>query len=476
MSSSKSYKTIWATLGYLIGKEQETVVMIDTRHRDLVGIDDIAVYVPKLFIPMTGEFAASRGIDPGKLTKGIGIERMAIPDKHEDAATMAAMSLLGLMRRNDLNPKDIGKIYIGTESGVDEAKAIGTYVVGMLEMVYGQGSFEECSTVEFKSACIGATHALENLFYWSSVDDDRAGVVVASDVARYQLRSSGEYTQGAGSVSLLVKRNPRLVALEGIFGVFTRDENDFFRPLGSKTAVVNGRHSNDCYLDAMEGAFNAYVKRALQRTIIKMAEDECATDHIEHLLFHIPYPRMVEYASSAIFRREWRHLSRWREIEAEIGKEPKPKDFTEPNDYAAAAANYDKKFSKASLFQRAYDAKVKESAQISRQVGNIYTGSIYLGLASLAEGQNIHSGERICFGSYGSGCSATVFSGIVQPQAATLPARNIWKILTERRAVSLDEYEMLHQGRMADSILQPSDEFALMDIDGQGYRHYKYMR
>jgi len=468
-----------SALGYLIGtsrRQQEIIVMINACLRDSVGIDDLSVYVPKLFIPTTEEFAASRGIDPGKLTKGIGIERMAIPDKHEDSATMAAMSLLDLMRRNDLNPDDIGKIYIGTESGVDEAKAIGTYVIGMLEMVYGKGSFEECSTVEFKSACIGTTHALENLFYWSSIDQDgRMGVVVASDIARYQLRSSGEYTQGAGSVSLLIKKNPRLIALEGTFGVFTSDENDFFRPLGQQTAVVNGKHSNDCYLNAMENAFTAYVKKSVKRRIINLAEDECATDHISHLLFHIPYPRMVEYAAAAIFRREWRHLPRWHQVEAEIGNEPKREDFADPKDYAMADANYEKRFSKTGLFYAAYNAKVKESAQISRQVGNIYTGSIYLGLASLAEGQSIHPGERICFGSYGSGCSAAVFSGIVQPEIVTLPLRNIWKSLEKRRAINLEEYEMLHQGRMADSIIQPSDEFALVNIDVQGYRHYKYM-
>lgn len=457
-------------------KEQELVMMKSACLRDPVGIDDLSVYVPRLFISTTEEFAASRGIDPEKLTKGIGIERMAIPDKHEDAATMAAMSLLDLMRRNDLLPQGLGKIYIGTESGVDEAKAIGTYVIGMLEMVYGKGSLEECSTVEFKSACIATTHALENLFYWSSVDDDdRAGAVVATDIARYQLRSSGEYTQGAGSVSLLIKKNPRLVALEGSFGVFTRDENDFFRPLGSKTAVVNGKHSNDCYLDAMEGAFSAYVKKALQRGIINLSEDECATDHISHLLFHIPYPRMVEYAAAAIFRNEWRHLSRWHEIVAAIGDEPKLGDFADPKDYYAADANYEKKFSNTALFRDAYNAKVKESAETSRQVGNIYTGSIYLGLASLAEEQNIRPEERICFGSYGSGCSATVFSGVVQPDAERLPLRNISRVLLERRSISLDDYEMLHRGKIEESIIQPSDEFALVNIDGQGYRHYEYI-
>jgi len=123
--------------------------------------------------------------------------------------------------------------------------------------------------VEFKSACISTTLALESISYWVAAQpEDKVGVVIASDIARYPLRSSGEYTQGAGSVSLLVKKNPRLVALEQIYGSFTRDENDFFRPMGNRTAVVNGKHSNLCYLDAMEGAFDAFARKALRRGII----------------------------------------------------------------------------------------------------------------------------------------------------------------------------------------------------------------
>ncbi|MFA5579050.1 MAG: nucleoid-structuring protein H-NS, partial [Methanothrix sp.] len=180
-----------------------------------VGIDDVALHVPKLFISTLGEFAEARGIEPAKLARGIGVEKMAVPDAHEDAATMAASSVLELMKRNDLSPEEVGRIYIGTESGVDEAKAIGTYVIGMLERVYGPGSFQECSTVEFKSACIAATFALENAAYWLRVEGmeeengegdeegyedssrrgGRVGIVVATDIARYDLNSPGEYTQ-----------------------------------------------------------------------------------------------------------------------------------------------------------------------------------------------------------------------------------------------------------------------------------------
>jgi hydroxymethylglutaryl-CoA synthase len=440
-----------------------------------VGIDDLSVYVPRLYLPLAGEFSADRGIDPGKLTRGIGIESMAVPDAHEDAATMAAMSLLDLMRRSDLRPEDIGKIYVGTESAPDEAKAIGTYVIGMLEKVYGKGSFQECSTVEFKAACIATAFALESLSYWLAAEDEgKKGIVIASDVARYPLRSAGEYTQGAGSVALLVKKNPRLLALEQIYGSFTRNENDFFRPMGCTTAVVNGKHSNQCYLDAMQGAFESFAGKAGQKGIISPGAGECVTDFVDHLLFHIPYPRMVEYASAAIFRHDWKSSRKWKDIEVELGREPQAQEYEDPGKYLAAEAEYARAFSRSKHFLQAFEAKVRDTATLSRQVGNIYTGSIFLGLASLLEQKKIQAKERLCFGAYGSGCSALVFSAIVQQKAASVPLRGILRRLQERERISLQDYEKLHEGKMEKSVAMPSQEFALTGIDHQGYRHYEF--
>jgi hydroxymethylglutaryl-CoA synthase len=462
----------------------EEIIM--TKPNSSVGIDDIAIHVPKLFISTLGEFAQARGIEPAKLARGIGVEKMAVPDAHEDAATMAASSVLDLMRKNDLSAEEVGRIYIGTESGVDEAKAIGTYVIGMLERVFGPGTFQECSTVEFKSACIAATHALENATYWlraeagedeendggSGESRGRVGIVVATDVARYELNSPGEYTQGAGSVALLVKRDPRLLALDPVMGIFTRDENDFFRPIGMKCAVVNGKYSNLCYLAAMDGAFYSYKKKALARGMIRLVGGECTSDLLDHMIFHIPYPRMAEYAAASIFRREWRNLPRWREIEGEIGPEPKAEEHESQKEHLSDEADYKRRFSKSAKFLEAYRKKVKPSTLISSVVGNIYTGSIYLGLASLLEQNLLVPGMRIGLGSYGSGCSAAFFSGTVQPGAGSMARGEILDKLSERMVIGLADYQLLHEGERNESVIPPSGEFALVEIDGDGYRRY----
>ena len=57
-------------------------------------------------------------------------------------------------------------------------------------------------------------------------------------------------------------------------------------------------------------------------------------------------------------------------------------------------------------------------------IGNLYTASLYLGFRSSLEfeyqkGVDL-DGKRIGFGSYGSGSSAMVFSGVVQPEYAEI--------------------------------------------------------
>ncbi len=225
----------------------------------------------------------------------------------------------------------------------------------------------------------------------------------------------------------------------------------------------------------MQGAFATFAVKAKRKGVIVPQEGECVTDFFSYLLFHIPYPRMVEYASAAIFRHDWQGLARGKEVEDEIGKEPQVEDYESADKFQAAEADYARRFARSKHFLDAFQAKVRDTTAISRQVGNIYTGSIYLGLASLMEQGKIKPGDRLCFGAYGSGCSALVFSGLVQPDAASVPRMNIFERLAKRTEIPLEDYERLHEGLMGGSIISPSQEFALTRIDHQGYRHYSYM-
>ena len=65
-----------------------------------------------------------------------------------------------LIDRNGLNPRNIGRMYLGTESALDGAKPTATYIVDMLTQRYseryGADCFRNCDVVDMTFACIGA--------------------------------------------------------------------------------------------------------------------------------------------------------------------------------------------------------------------------------------------------------------------------------------------------------------------------------
>ena len=134
-----------------------------------VGIDDIAIHIPRLYFDIK-DFAEFRGADYGKLNRGLGLSAMAIPDVHEDTATMGANAVARVIDRNKIDPGKIGRIYLGTESALDGSKPTATYIMDMLEQryakKYGVDCFRNCDVVDMRFACIGAVDAMHDTLDW----------------------------------------------------------------------------------------------------------------------------------------------------------------------------------------------------------------------------------------------------------------------------------------------------------------------
>ena len=121
---------------------------------------------------------------------------MAIVDSNQDPACLKANACLKIMQKNKLSPEQIGQ-YVATESSFDESKAMNSYVIGMLEQVYGAGSFQHCGGIECKFACVSGSYALYDNTNWiraGESEEKYAGSGI--DIAKYDLGSSGEMTQG----------------------------------------------------------------------------------------------------------------------------------------------------------------------------------------------------------------------------------------------------------------------------------------
>ena len=459
------------------------------------GIDDIAIYIPRLFVD-AADFASARGLDPAKLQRGLGVSQMAMVDTNQDPACLAANACLKLMKKNGLSPDDIGRLYVATESALDESKAMNSYVIGMLEQVYGSESFEHCGGIETKFACVSGSYALYDNANWirAGESEDKSALVVVSDIAKYDLGSSGEMTQGAGAVVMLLNDHPRLLAFDPkVTATSIKDEYDFYRPFGKETPIVHGQYSNLLYLIQVKKALDSYKKKAITTDLIKPKDDETILDHIDYLNMHLPYSNMGKKALAYLVRHEWRGLPRWKKIIEKIGmEEPTPKDprgtiesVLADSDFMTKDHEFTKLLSKTEEFQEIYESKLASSLIASKMIGNLYTASLYLGFRSSLEfefqkGIDL-AGKRVGFASYGSGSSAMIFSGVIQPEyEAIVKDMNLEAEIGGRKKLSLEEYEEIHENKRApnQSILDGKKEFVLVEIkntpETKGERRYVF--
>jgi len=347
-----------------------------------IGIDRISFYTSNYFVDLK-TLAEARSVDPEKYYSGIGQEKMSIPPPDEDVVTLAASAAYPLKRDGEL--EDVELLLFATESGIDQSKAAGVYVHGLLEMA------SRCRTVELKQACYSGTAGLQLAIGFVARNPEKKALVIASDIARYELGSPGESTQGCGAVAMLVSVNPRILAIEPECGYYTDDVMDFWRPNYRSEALVDGKYSTMVYIHALLESWKQYTELS-GRTLADFTR----------FCYHIPFTKMAEKAHQKLSRK---------------CKEPVDKEQLH--------------------------VLLDESLRYSRITGNCYAGSMYVGLISLLETANTDlAGKRIGLYSYGSGCVGEFFSGIVQPQYRDfLYADQHRNLLENRTELTYQQYE-----------------------------------
>ena len=439
----------------------------------IYGIEAASFHVPSLYLEIK-DLAEKRNIEPAKLEKGLGLHKMAFPDVHEDSATFAAEALLKLIRDYNLNPKEISRIYLGTESALDAAKPTATYAMQMVETVlekdFGARCFKNCDVVDMTFACVGAVDALQNCLDFCRANPGKKAVVIASDYAKYELESSGEYTQGGGAVALLLSDNPQLLEIENVYGVATESVFDFFKPrrvalksdLNSSTEfmpdkieiftdepVFDGHYSNQCYQDRIREAYEHYKD---QTGIEKPYKDW------RYLIFHLPYAFHGKRVFTELYSLE---------NQLPFGTPEEQKTVAKSEDYL----NF-------------INRKIEPSQRASSEVGNMYTASVFMALLSAMQvSYDNHEdleGQKIGFLAYGSGSKAKVFAGKVgQSWRNVVEKWNIFENLKNRTSINFETYEKLHRKQLESSVNLHYQGFGLIRIETEnpasvGARYYDY--
>ncbi|MFU0663252.1 hydroxymethylglutaryl-CoA synthase family protein [Gardnerella vaginalis] len=426
-----------------------------TTTQTTVGIDRISFATPHYYLNLT-DLANARGIDPNKFTIGIGQSEQSVPPNHQDIVTLAAEAARPLLPH--ISRDRLKMLIVGTESGVDASKSSALYVQNLLKLT----PWVRC--VEVKEACYGGTAALMMAcdYVRAHSDSNPQVLVIAADIARYGLATPGEVTQGAGAVAMLVSANPHVLEINDDSVVKSADIQDFWRPVYQDTALARGKFSTEQYIQFFCDVWKEYC-----------AQNGCGFNDFAGLCFHLPYTKMGLKA-----------------LKAAMDSCADSCDNTCDNSCSDSCADSCDNSNLSKSSRKRLLSRYETSTKYSRRVGNIYTGSLYLGLLSLLELDEVtcenseltalKSGDKIGLFSYGSGAVGEFFSGTLAPGFKdALFAREHADMLDSRVRLSVADYEAMFssvapyapEDFVSDASRRDCAHFFLDDITSQE-RHY----
>ncbi|MFC6875574.1 hydroxymethylglutaryl-CoA synthase family protein [Flavobacterium myungsuense] len=450
-----------------------------------IGIDAIAFDVAKIHLPIK-TLANARNIEPEKLEKGLGLLKMTLPDTHQDTVVFGANALTRLIIDNNIGLEEISRIYVGTESAIDSSKPISSFLVSLMEQKFGENSLSECDVVDFTFACIGGVDAMQNCIDFVTLNPSKKAIVVTTDFAKYDLNSTGEYTQGAGAIALLIASNPKIIAFENYWATSTKGVFDFFKPFrtiskqeisGSEInepwfdnleseieihkdqPVFDGQYSNQCYMDRTREAYFLFKKLKNSRKTIY--------NSWESIIMHLPYAFQGRRMLSEIYA-----------LDAE-------NSIISGNETSEQYQNKLKEISKSEAYKNFVTEKLQPAEIASSIIGNLYTGSIFMGLLSTLahfyDNKIDVSSKKFGFLAYGSGSKSKVFEGTIQSEwKSAVTNINLFDTLEKSTEIDFETYEKLHKKEQKQSIREPKSEWILERIENQipnliGARYYKWI-
>lgn len=358
-----------------------------------VGICAINFVIPSMYVDQT-DLEHYDQVSEGKYTIGLGQKQMGFCTDLEDVNSLCLTAVSQLVENNNISYSDIGRLEVGTETIIDKSKSVKTVLMKLFEP---SGNFH-VEGIDTTNACYGGTAALFNALSWveSSAWDGRLAIVVAADIAIYE-KGNARPTGGAGAVAMLIGPNASLVIERGLRGTYMNHAYDFFKPdLTSEYPVVDGKLSIQCYLNALDQCYTSYLSKC---------HDKINLTKFDSFVFHTPYCKLVQKSLARLYLNDFINSN---SKETDYPGLEQYKNIHLPDTY------FDRDIEKAFMerSKSVFENMTKPSLLLASRVGNMYTPSVYGGLASYLcsiASENL-PGKKIGVFSYGSGLASSMYS------------------------------------------------------------------
>lgn len=485
--------------------------------RVLPGISGLSLYLPPYRVQL--QDWCTWNDESWEKTRSVVGRSFRMRGPAQSMYTLAANAVLRLIEDYDVDPSRIGMLALGTESSSDNS-AGAIIIKGMInDALATQGKpllARDCEVPEFKHACLAGVYGLKAALRYLAADGaGRQAIVISADIAEYALGSTGEPTQGAGAVAMLVESEARLLEVNLSAGGSDSDYRtvDFRKPFArfrqpprddgqmQDLPVFNGRYSTSCYIDATHHAMKAMLAKRKGRAV------DYFTD-VDQVFMHRPYNQMptTGWVMAYLFALSADDEGRKQLLDyctvAGIDGEAllTELDTASPFDDDVVSGEADGDVFPLSrklrqhlrgldIWQSLVVDKLSLGADAMRDLGNLYSAALPAWLASglrqaKDEGLDIAGQHWLALG-YGSGDAAEAIPMRVVDGWETAAARiNFTEALGSPVDLTESQYLALHEGHPSDvTPVEAAGEFVVESIgteDGPdfhnlGVEFYRYV-
>ncbi len=474
-----------------------------------IGISGLAAYIPPYRVWLE-DWCEWTGSHWPKTREVVG-RSFRVRGPNHSVYTMAATAVMRLIRQYDVDPARVKFLGLGTESSTDNS-AGAIIIKGMVDRaLVAEGKpplSRSCEVPEFKHACLGGVYGMKGALRQLALDGAGGqAIVVCADIAEYARGSSGEPTQGAGAVAMLLEENPKLANVDLIRSGSASDYRimDFRKPMvrfcGQDRSeshqvqdypVFNGKYSTTCYIDeTLHALADMYEKRGVT-----------AADYLHSLktvFMHRPYRRMPEtgFAVSYLFALGSGNAADRAELASycyEAGVDPeallsemvsKPEIANLAHPERLSFEAYPLTMAVFRIFRasRRYRLEILDKLALGSDtmldLGNLYTAALpawmATGFEQAAEEDHDLAGREVLTLGYGSGDAAEVIPLFVADGWKTA-AQSIRfaDAMSNSFDLTQKQYEDLHDGRRVAGLdYVARDEFVIEKVGGTDQRHFQ---
>jgi hydroxymethylglutaryl-CoA synthase len=219
------------------------------------GIVGYGAYIPRNRIKVE-EIAKVWGADAPSYKKGLMLEEKSVPSPDQDTITMSVEASKSALKRAQIDPQEIGAVYIGSESHPYAVKPSGTVLAEAL------GATPEVHTADFEFACKAGTEGMFVALGLVKAGDIKYGLAVGADTSQGAPGDALEYSAAAGAAAFIFgKENLVANTLESYS--YTTDTPDFWRREYQYYPQHGGRFTGDpAYFNHIVGAGKGILDKA----------------------------------------------------------------------------------------------------------------------------------------------------------------------------------------------------------------------